>query len=101
MAPPNKGSKGKAIDMLTPWSEFFWDERGYWVSSRRGPSGELEYDYRYSKPAQTPGLTPLTPGLNAFKGIDYSNYESFDPVALEQTMTYVSAYPKPARAIEG
>jgi hypothetical protein len=101
MAPPNKGSKGKAIDMSTPWSEFFWDDRGYWISSRHGPSGGLEYDYRNSKRAQTSGLTPRAPGPNVIKGIDYSNCEPFDPAALEQTMTYVSTYPKPARAIGG
>jgi hypothetical protein len=40
-------STGKAVDKSSPWSEHVWDEGGYWVSSRHGPSGELEYDYRY------------------------------------------------------
>jgi hypothetical protein len=39
--------KGKAVDKSSPWTEHVWHEGGYWVSSRYGPSGEFEYDFRY------------------------------------------------------
>lgn len=46
------------------WSEYVWDEGGFWVSSRRGPTGALEYTYDYPEsPGQTEGeqATPRTP----------------------------------------
>ncbi|KAM3065401.1 hypothetical protein ACMFMG_011477 [Clarireedia jacksonii] len=31
--------------MATPWSNWDWDARGLWVSSRLGPNGQVEYRY--------------------------------------------------------
>ncbi|KAG4435148.1 hypothetical protein IFR05_009380 [Cadophora sp. M221] len=51
-----------STDNSSPWSDYTWDSRGFWVSSRRGPSGNLEYDYKYSETtAQTPRQEQATP----------------------------------------
>jgi len=64
---PKKGSKGKSIDKSTDWSEFIWDDRGYWFSSRLDSSGQPEYDYRYPdapQTAQQQQTIPRSPGPN-------------------------------------
>jgi hypothetical protein len=71
MAP--RGSKGKATDRSTAWSDFEWDERGYWIASRLDASGKTEYDYRYPEGAQTPENrqnTPRSPGPNVINNTD-------------------------------
>ncbi|TVY13980.1 hypothetical protein LARI1_G008742 [Lachnellula arida] len=59
-------NKGKAVDKSTPWSEWCWDARGYYYSSRSGPTGVLEYSYKYpdSTTPQQQQQTPRTPGEN-------------------------------------
>lgn len=65
MAARGGSKKGKAVDMSTAWSEWNFDDRGFWVSSRCNPAGELEYSYRYdtqqaqitSNPAAVPRTT--------------------------------------------
>ena len=87
MAP--RGSKGKAIDMSTAWSEFEWDERGYWIASRLDASGEREYDYRYPE-VQTPQNqqnTPRSPGPNVL-----NNTDNYYPPILSTTDTSYGAY---------
>jgi hypothetical protein len=72
MAP--KGSKGKATDRSTDWSEYEWDQRGYWISTRLDKYGEKEYDYRYPEVAQTSQEqqnTPRSPGPNVLNTTDY------------------------------
>jgi hypothetical protein len=62
---PNGSSKGKGVDKSSSWSQWQWDDRGFYVASRYGPSGSLEYDYRYPNTQQTPQQeqqTPRTPG---------------------------------------
>lgn len=44
--------KGKRPQYTSPWSEYVWDERGFWYKSRTGPSGELEYQYAYPETSQ-------------------------------------------------
>jgi len=65
---PNSSGKGKGVDKSGPWSQWVWDDRGYYYSSRYGPGGELEYDYRYpeAKTPQQEQQTPRTPGENVF-----------------------------------
>jgi hypothetical protein len=69
MAPKDRG---KSIDRSTAWSEFEWDEsRQFWWSSRLGPSGQAEYDYRYPETPQTHQErqeTPRSPGPNLITG---------------------------------
>ncbi|TVY30732.1 hypothetical protein LHYA1_G000398 [Lachnellula hyalina] len=60
-------NKGKAVDKSTPWSEWCWDTRGYYYSSRHGPTGVREYSYRYPElttTQQQQQQTPRTPGEN-------------------------------------
>lgn len=54
-------SQGQGLSQSTEWSGWIWDDRGYWYSSRTGPTGLQEYAYRY--PEQE---TPRTPGLTVF-----------------------------------
>ncbi|KAL5322342.1 hypothetical protein ACEPPN_010315 [Leptodophora sp. 'Broadleaf-Isolate-01'] len=55
-------ASSKSTDNSSPWSDWSWDARGFWVSSRRDPSGALEYDYKYSETtAQTPRQEQATP----------------------------------------
>jgi hypothetical protein len=65
MAPKDRS---KGIDRSTAWSEFVWDETGqFWRASRLGPSGQVEYDYRYPETEQTHQQrqeTPRCPGPN-------------------------------------
>lgn len=72
---------GKGVDRSTSWSEWEWDARGFWFSSRTGPTGVPEYEYNYpqpdnTNPYQTPQpqlpstprntTTPLTQPLNSY-----------------------------------
>ena len=42
----SKGRKhGKSIDRSSPWSEYIWDQRGFYYSCRYGPDGQVEYKY--------------------------------------------------------
>lgn len=46
MAPRDK--KGKKISPSTPaWSDWVWDDRGYYYRSRYNSSGQLDYEYDY------------------------------------------------------
>jgi hypothetical protein len=47
MASHRGRGKGKALDRSGPWSEYNWDARGFYISSRYGPTGKIEYNYRY------------------------------------------------------
>lgn len=74
-------------DNSSPWSDWSWDSRGFWVSSRYGPSGSLEYSYKYSEtPAQTSKqdqATPRTPDADYIKqpeSLDFS-YQGVDGVS--------------------
>ncbi|TVY85290.1 hypothetical protein LSUE1_G001296 [Lachnellula suecica] len=63
----SNNSKGKGVDKSTSWSEWTWDSRGYYYSSRYGSEGQLQYDYRYPESTQTSQQqqqTPRTPGDN-------------------------------------
>jgi hypothetical protein len=61
-------AKGKAVDKSSAWSEFSWDDRGYWYAHRYGPTGEVEYDYRYiettTQTEEQEQATSRTPGEN-------------------------------------
>lgn len=61
-------SKGKSRDQSTPWSAWTWDSRGYHFASRYGPTGEIEYDYRY--PVLFPN--PEVPRSSTDSTYDYS-----------------------------
>jgi hypothetical protein len=71
-------SMGKSIDRSTAWSEYIWDESGqFWWSSRTGPSGEVEYDYRYPETEETHQQRleiPRSPGPNVITGDDPSYF---------------------------
>ncbi|KAH7416791.1 hypothetical protein BKA64DRAFT_277134 [Cadophora sp. MPI-SDFR-AT-0126] len=77
-------TSSNSTDSTSSWSDWSWDSRGFWVSSRYGPSGDLEYDYKYSEPpAQTSKQdqsTPRTPDADYIKQPDRLNfsYESYD-----------------------
>jgi hypothetical protein len=107
MAPKDRG---KSIDRSTAWSEFVWDESGqFWWSSRLGPSGQAEYDYRRPETQQTHQQrqeTPRSPGPNIITGDDppynaasgtggETNYENSDynvaPVGSAGTGFYQSS----------
>jgi hypothetical protein len=38
---------GKEVDYTSEWTEWTWDNRGFWFSSRHGPNGEIEFEYNY------------------------------------------------------
>jgi hypothetical protein len=80
--------KGKAIDKSSPWSEYAWDDRGYWYSSRYGPTGEVEYDYRYpettTQTAEQEQATPRTPGENVLSGAASSTWTTSSEAAIDQ-----------------
>lgn len=67
-----------STDNSSPWSNWSWDSRGFWVSSRYGPSGSLEYSYDYSEtPAQTSKqdqATPRTPNTDYIKQPESLNF---------------------------
>jgi len=65
---PNESSKGKGVDRSSAWSQWTWDDRGYYYSSRYGPSGELVWAFRYpeAKTPQQEQRTPRSPGENVF-----------------------------------
>ena len=44
--------KGRADD-TSAWSNWEWDEGGWWYKNRTGPSGQLEYQYEYPPAPQT------------------------------------------------
>ncbi len=60
------GRAGKSRDLSSAWSEFTWNEGGYWISSRYNESGKIEYTRRYpentepttEQRASTPRSTP-------------------------------------------
>jgi hypothetical protein len=83
MAPKDRG---KSIDRSTAWSEFVWDESGqFWWSSRLGPSGQTEYDYRYPETEQTlqqKQETPRSPGPNIITS-DEPQYNAASETAEE------------------
>ena len=60
MASRSKG-KGKSQDRSTQWSDYQWDNRGFWFSSRLNASGEEEYEYRYPEPPKTTEQQQATP----------------------------------------
>jgi len=70
--------KSKAIDRSTIWLPWTWDNRGYWYSSRSGPTGEVEYDYRYPEGAsQDHNTTPRTSVTPSYDTVAVSsNYKA-------------------------
>jgi hypothetical protein len=68
----SKSSKGKDIDRSTPWSEYVWDAQGYWISTRKNPEGEWEYEYSYPETPETPETPRTVPGAE--------NYYKIPPV---------------------
>jgi hypothetical protein len=80
--------KGKAIDRSSSWSDFTWDERGYWYASRYGPTGEVEYDYRYpettTQTEEQEQATPRTPGENILSEAASSTYTTSPEAAVGQ-----------------
>jgi len=81
MTSRSKSSKGKGVDQSTPWSEYVWDDRGYWISTRTGPTGEQEYTYRDPEP-QTTEATP-----RSFTSGNEGSYPS--PSETETSQPYV------------
>lgn len=81
MASRSKSSKGKDVDQSTPWSEYVWDDHGYWMSTRIGPTGEREYTYRDAEPQNT----EATP--RSFTSGNEGSYSS--PSETETPQTYV------------
>ncbi|KAK0118618.1 hypothetical protein ONS95_007502 [Cadophora gregata] len=72
-----------STDKSSSWSDWTWDQRGFWVSSRYGPSGTVEYDYKFSETPQTSKqdqATPRTADTDYIKHPENLNfsYESFD-----------------------
>jgi hypothetical protein len=41
-----------------PWSEYVWDSRGCWVTSRRNEEGEWGHEYSYPETVATPSQDP-------------------------------------------
>jgi hypothetical protein len=80
--------KGKAIDRSSPWSEYVWDDRGYWYASRYGPTGDVEYDYRSpettTQTAEQEQATPRTPGENVLSGAASSAWTTSSKAAIDQ-----------------
>jgi hypothetical protein len=73
--------KGKGIDRSTLWSEFAWDERGYWFSTRYNSSGELEYERAYPKNTSEPESTPRTLDVERENTEDISGMCSFNNIS--------------------
>jgi hypothetical protein len=64
---PSRDHKGKTTDRSTDWSEPIWDERGFYVSSRKNSLGDWVYDYRYPDETRTQQdlqTVPRSPGPN-------------------------------------
>jgi hypothetical protein len=64
---PSRDHKGKTTDRSTDWSEPVWDERGFYVSSRKNSLGDWVYDYRYPDETRTQQdlqTVPRSPGPN-------------------------------------
>ena len=61
----SSGRKGKAIDRSSPWSEYDWDDRGFWFCSRYNENGDIEYKYQYAESTEpTPEERASTPRFN-------------------------------------
>ncbi len=78
------GKKGKSKDLSTPWSEFAWDERGFFFASRYNESGDLEYIYKGENAEPTPEQRASTPR-------SIPEPENYTPV--EDTQTQLNASP--------
>ncbi|KAB8301557.1 hypothetical protein EYC80_003401 [Monilinia laxa] len=78
-------NKGKALDQSTPWTNWIWDDRGYWYQTRTGSTGEQEY-YCPSG-TEHPSATPRTPGS---VGPNFAN--NSQPILSPQTTTSSNAY---------
>jgi hypothetical protein len=90
MASRSKSSKGKDVDQSTPWSEYVWDDRGYWISTRIGPTGEREYTYRDPEPQNT----EATP--RSFTSSNEGPYSSPSETEISQTCVPEGKAPYPA-----
>jgi hypothetical protein len=71
-------SKGKEVDKSSAWSQWMWDDRGVYVSTRYGPSGQLEYDFRYPSTSTDSAIereiaTPRTTGSSGSESILLTN----------------------------
>jgi hypothetical protein len=59
-------AKGKAVDKSSAWAQWIWDDRGFYVTSRYGPSGQVEYEYRYpSTPRDSAPRDQFKPTTNS------------------------------------
>lgn len=69
----NKGNKGKGIATDSDWSEWVWDARGFYISSRTTSSGEIEHEHRYFETpnSATDQSIPRFTGSNESQKEDY------------------------------
>jgi hypothetical protein len=100
---------GKERDRSTPWSAWTWDPRGYYFASRYGPSGDIEYDYRYPDSGRdqtvprTPAQGPIaittssyqassdTPAVNSYSSDTANSYTTSTPAPADATIYSVPA----------
>ncbi|KAH7348831.1 hypothetical protein BKA65DRAFT_268549 [Rhexocercosporidium sp. MPI-PUGE-AT-0058] len=73
MAFYSSNDRGKTTDRSTSWSEWSWDGRGFWISSRSNEFGVQEYEYRY--PEASLERTPRTLGETNLQQSLYPNVE--------------------------
>jgi hypothetical protein len=98
MASHRRHGKEREIDRSSPWSEQVWDTRGFWVSSRYGPDGAIEYDYQYPDNNQEPQTgtvvqsfgDPRTP-RNASGSVAYSSFNSEATASIDSSSTWGAA----------
>jgi hypothetical protein len=104
MASHQRHGKEKEIDRSSPWSEYEWDARGFWVSSRSDHNGAVEYHYRYPEQNPKPPTStfiqspadPRTPG-NTSGSLISSSFNQENTGSVGTTATWAA----PARGNSG
>jgi hypothetical protein len=80
--------KGKSIDRSTPWSEYIWNEQGYWFRTRNRPSGELEYEREYPQDTSEHNSTPRTLNVERDNSEEVSGMCSFEISVHNPMLTF-------------
>ncbi|KAI6715944.1 hypothetical protein JHW43_001602 [Diplocarpon mali] len=67
----SSGSHGKDIDRSSPWSDWTWDNRGFWMSTRFDSAGPLESSSGEQQIWQkNGGRIPSVPGNKSYEELD-------------------------------
>ncbi|KAG0649378.1 hypothetical protein D0Z07_4409 [Hyphodiscus hymeniophilus] len=89
---PRKGYKGKGAKNTSTWTQWQWDERGWYYRSRTGPSGQLENQYDH--PANQQATPPII-GEPPIVETPFPKWDNYTPRQVPATSKYTATYPTP------